>query len=368
MINEKKRKVQEEALEALRKNDFCGMVILPTGTGKTWVLIEALKEIYEEGMSVLYACNSIRLRDEEFNNELRKWNGDAYSEKIQKECYATTYKYSGNYWDVLLADEADYALTPEYSKLFLNNKFKHIILVSATLDSKKVKLARSIAPIVYKKNVKEVEENKIVNKAKFIILPYILNDKENKRYLAYNKRFGTLMYLPPDKNRDDRLRALSFDRMHFMSNLDSSIVIVKRAIDDMLRSNKNRKFLIFCASNKQADKFGYSYHTANEDIDSLNRFNRGDINTLAVCGKIDRGVNLDGVNVIILESFTRSETKMIQRVGRGKRLDVDEILYVIIPLPYFKRGKRTEPTIAKRWIEAAGKNIGIENAIYHYLK
>ena len=45
-INEVKRKIQEEALDALEKNNYNGIVLLPTGVGKTWVLIEALKSDY----------------------------------------------------------------------------------------------------------------------------------------------------------------------------------------------------------------------------------------------------------------------------------------------------------------------------------
>jgi superfamily II DNA or RNA helicase len=78
MINEERRKIQMEALDALEANNYNGAIILPTGTGKSYVLIEALKRLYKQGMSVLYTCDSQRLRDSDFDKELEKWDASEY--------------------------------------------------------------------------------------------------------------------------------------------------------------------------------------------------------------------------------------------------------------------------------------------------
>lgn len=375
VINEERLKIQNEAVEALRKAHWKGIVIMPTGTGKSYVLIEALKALYKEGMSILYTCDSKRLRDEDFNKELDKWGASAYSDVIQKECYATAYRFKGRHFNILLADEGDYAMTPEYSKLFFNNTFDYIIIVSATMDSDKWKdYAKKICPVVYKKQVKDIEDEKVVNKTEFILVPYSLNKKENEQYLVYNERFSRLLNEVSTKRKKNfngkQLEWLMIERKHFLSGLDSSIYICRRLLSEFLLMHPGCKTLIFCGLNNQADRVcEYSHHSLSEELGNLEKFSSGEIDRLSVCGKINRGVNLEGVNVIIMESMSRSETFMIQKTGRGKRLGVDDTLYVYIPIPYFRDSKgHLRPTIVKRWVEQAGRNMGIEKAKTHVLK
>jgi len=364
MINEEKLKIQREAIEALRLNSFTGIVILPTGTGKTYVLIEALKELYEKGMRVLYTCDSTRLRDNDFVEELKKWGASEYIDVIERQCYASAYKKNG---DVLLADEGDYALSPEYSKLFFNNKFKHIIFVTATLDTKKVSLAKKIAPVVYHKKLKEIEERKVVNKCQFVYVPFRLNDRENKRYVSYNKTFRNLLVQDRTSYITKQLENLQIQRQHFLAGLESSAYICKKLINEL---HTGSKILIFCGLTEQADKIcKWSYHAENEENENLDKFEKGEIPALAVCGKVNRGVNLTGVNTVIIESPKRSETLMVQRTGRGRRLDVDEILYVYLLIPYFQPefgGVRA--TIVLDWVKDAAKEMGIEEAKTHIVK
>lgn len=370
MIHEEKLKIQKEAFDALEKNNFRGIVILPTGTGKTYVLIQALRKLYKPGMRVLYTCDSKRLRDIGFNDELKKWDAGEFIDIIDRECYASAYKHMNEHYDILLADEGDYALTPEYSKLFFNNTFDHIIFVSATLDSSKVKYANKIAPVVYRKKIKEIEERKVVNKANFIYVPYRLNEKENKRYLQFNKRFRELLVQTRTPKIEKELDFLKIQRQHFLAGLESSVYICRKLMQELYDKDQNSRLLIFCGLNSQADKIcKYTYHTDTEHLKYLDKFNEEQINFLAVCGKINRGENLKKVNTIILENCKSSETLMIQRTGRGRRLKQDEILTVYLLIPYFKTAYGlVSPTIVLDWAQKAGKEMGIENAKTHILK
>lgn len=372
MINEERMKIQKEALDALREKNFQGIVILPTGTGKSYVLIEALRELYKPGMNVLYTCDSQRLRDTDFNKELDKWGASEYSDLIEKECYASAYKKEGQHYNILLADEGDYGLTPAYSKLFLNNTFDHIVFVSATLERAKRALAIQIAPIVYEKKMKEIEQREVVNKSQFYYVPYLLNEKENARYLKFNERFHHLLNEIQTPTQIKKLRFLTLERLHFLAGLESSAYICKRLIAELEQNAKN-KVLIFCNSTEQAGKVSeHSYHGKNQELNKLDEFNSNVVTKLAVCGKVDRGINLDGVNNIIMEFMTRSETKAIQKLGRGKRLKTDEILNVFFLVPYYKQFKMNRwnqyPTVVLKKIQEACRNLGIENAKTYIVK
>jgi superfamily II DNA or RNA helicase len=276
LINEEKAKIQAEAINALETNNFNGAVILPTGTGKTLVLIDCLKKLYKPGMRVLYSCDSQMLRDGGFDEELIKWDAKEFCDIIEKGCYAGLYKKEGEYYDILLADEGDYALTPEYSKLFLNNKFGHIIFVSATLEAKKRTLAREIVPIVYEKKIKEIEDKKVVNKANFILIPYLLNPSENRQYVAFNEKFVHLLR-EKDTTRSEKaqekikrdLEFLNLQRIHFLAKLDSSAYICRKLLGYLKENNPESKTLIFCGITEQADRIAPSFHSGNEEDDNL---------------------------------------------------------------------------------------------------
>jgi len=352
-MNEEKRKIQLEALAALEKNNYNGIVLIPTGGGKSYVLIESLRRLYKPGMKVLYTCDSRRLRDEDFNAELQKWGCGKYCDLIDRECYASACKKKEEHYDVLLADEGDASLSPIYANLYRNNTFTHIIFVSATLEANKRTMAKEIAPIIYEKKLKEIEEREVVNKSQLYYVPYRLSDKENNEYLKFNSRYTNLLKQPDSKNRAERLKFLTFERIHFLAGLESSVYICKKLLAE-LRQKANARILVFCASTDQADKIcEYSYHGKNEKDDNLNKFNNGEIQEAAVCGKINRGVNLNGVNHIIMESVTNSETRSTQQTGRGKRLPIDEILSIYFPVPYYTKpwAKNTPfPTIVLRKI------------------
>lgn len=379
LINEEKVKIQNEAFAALEANNFNGAVILPTGTGKTLVLINCFKALWQPGMRVLYTCDSKKLRDEGFDEELKKWGYEETCKLIEKQCYAGAYKKEGEYYDILLADEGDYALTPAYSKLFLNNKFKHIIFVSATLDAKKRKIAKDIVKVVYEKKIKEIEEKKVVNKANFFLVPYVLNATENRQYVEYNEKFSRLIMSKraatgkEAEKIDKALEFLTLSRIHFLANLDSSAYICRKLIALLDEENPENRVIVFCGLTDQADRIcKYSFHSGNETEGHFEKFEKGEINKIAVCSKVDRGINVKGVNKMILENYNSSETKLVQRTGRGRRLDVDKILDVYVLVPYFKRMRRgqlvTVPTIMDGWIKSAGRNLGIENAKTIYLK
>ena len=44
-MNEAKDLIQKEAIDALRKNNFNGLVLLPTGLGKGRILVESCLEL-----------------------------------------------------------------------------------------------------------------------------------------------------------------------------------------------------------------------------------------------------------------------------------------------------------------------------------
>lgn len=361
-VNEKRREIQQGAVEALARSNYYGQAILPTGTGKGWVMVECLKKLNPQGR-IWYLCDSTDNRDTTFRVELEKWGAADWIERIEFMCYQTACKLSEEEVELCLADESDAALTPVYSKSFTENKFKHLIMVSATLAGEKRSLAKSIAPIVFEKHLQEIESAGILNGARHYFVNFMLSEDENEQYLKYNAQFRNLLDDPSPRNKG-KLEMLQIQRKQFMSSLKSARNICRKLLGE-LYPDETRKILVFCGLSEQADAIcKYSYHSKSE-YNFLAPFDRGDIRVLSVVGKIDRGVNLDGVNTVIFESPVKSPTKYVQKTGRARRLPVEQTVDIFYLVPYYvTKWGRTEPTVVLKWIEQATEKLHIKAENY----
>lgn len=359
-MNEEKEKIQIEALNALREVDFNGGIILPTGTGKSKILIDSMIELNPS--TILYGCDNKRLRDVDFPLEVENWGAGYLLDSIDRKCYQSIYKLKDKDYDLFIMDEGDYALTPEYVKGLDNNNFKHILFASATLTDEKRKIIEEYVPIVYEKQVKEVEHHEVINKANLYFVNYMLNRHENNKYLNYNEVFKRILgnnYGRVDAYERGRLDAITRNRKLFLSSLDSAKDTCKKLIYKLYK-NENNKILVFCSLSNQADAIcKYSYHSKNsKDNPYLDLFNKGGLRVIAVIGKIDRGTNLIGVNNVIFESPDSSKTRMTQKSGRARRLDIDEVsdFYFLIPFYKDRRGQ-IQPTIVQKWVLNATRDF-----------
>lgn len=359
-MNEERQKIQKQALEALKENNYNGGIILPTGVGKSWILIQALLAL-KKVKSILYCCDNKKLRDEDFPNELKKWGAEKYLDYMDKLCYQSAYKLKGKKYDIVLLDEGDYMLTPKYIRLLINNTFKHIIFVSATLEDLKRGLLEEYIPIVFEKKMNEIEGTGIVNEAKGYFVNYILSPEENRKYLAYNEAFSRNLNVPHPKK--GVIESIQRNRKMFLGNLDSSLHQARQLANHLYKKHPHNKIIIFCNFAEQADRVcKFSFHSKNEK-DNLNLadFDEGKIRVLSVVGKIDRGINLKEVNHAIFESAGESKTKMTQKSGRLRRLEIDEHceLYFLIPFYKDRRGN-VKPTIIQKWVIQSTSDLGIK--------
>lgn len=356
-----KDKLLVEALTAVRKAAYEGIVLIGTGGGKGKLMVEVAKELNPK--TILYLCSSELLRDVTFKDELIKWDAAYLIPRIDFQCYQTARTWVGKQYDLLLADEFDFALTPEYIKGITNNKYDKRILVSATLDDAKLRMAKKIAPIIFERKSAELIETKVLNKVRFYFVNYNLTVQENAAYLAFNMRFKKLLNQFKTKQVEEQLEELQIQRKQWLSKLNSSMDVTKWLVANLQRKN-NDKILIFCGLSEQADRIcKHSYHSNNDEAWLLDAFDKGTIRMMAVVNKIDRGLNIDDIRNIIHESIGKSKTRLTQRTGRGMRLDPNDTLNVFFQVPYYKdKWGRRKATTVLNWIIESAKDMDLTNA------
>lgn len=374
-----REKIQQEAKEAFLESNRQSSIILPTGTGKSKVCIDILKYLQEEYnelepgyLRILLLTNSTDLRDSNWKKEFEKWDYDW--ELIQSECFQTAYKpgwQKDKSFDVIIYDEADFALTGEYQSVFhIPAKVK--LAMTGFITEEKELMLQQWLPIVYRANVEDLQQQNILNKSEFILLEYPLNmDKnierklktggtfktsENDEYKYWDKQFqqavivkssiekklrsgGGFVKYESDagwRGADFKFKMLAAKRKKVLHTLDSTIQVTKNLLTN-IHSVPNNKVIIFNTLTEQADKLPNPFHgKSEEDASGIESLNRGEINTLSVVKKLTRGVNLVGVNYLIRATYDGSETDFFQSHGRIMRLKPGEVAKYVILLPIYK--------------------------------
>lgn len=359
-------KMQDEAKAAVRAANYIASILVTVGGGKGKIMLDLAQELIKKFniKSILYVCDNRRLRDsatEGFPQEIEKWGTPELKKIIQCECYQTAYEWKDRKYDLILADEADFAMTPEYKKVFTNNKYRFKILVTGTLSPTKKKLLESIAPIVYRFTTTDAERRGIVNKTQYLMYNYKMTESESREYIKWTKAIGKAIAA---EKLPQQINFLLGKRKEVLYNLESSYRAVRKVMDWLWKRNKQTRLVVFCERTAQADRVcKHSYHGGNEKKDNLTKFQSGEISGISVVGKIKRGINLKNANTAIFEMLTgTSSTEFEQRNGRMKRLKTSEIATVIFLCPWYQtidsEGESIwKPTIVDQWIYKATCNL-----------
>jgi len=357
-------KMQNEAKAAIRSNKYIASVIITVGGGKGKIMLDIVKELMAVGKikSVLYLCDSRRLRDSEedgFPAEIEKWGDAKMKSMITLECYQTVRKWQDKHFDLLLADEVDFAMTTEYIKGIVNNKFTYKLLLSGTLSLEKKLVLEKIAPIVYRFQTVAAEDAGVINKSEYYIYNYKMNESECETYNKLTKKIGILAAAGATFDDKDYVFFIR-KRKQFVNSLDSSYLNCRKIMQWLWnRDNKNR-VVIFSELTSQADRLcKHSYHGQNEKDDNLSKFQSGEISAISVVAKIKRGINLKDANVALFEAFSGSSTEWEQRNGRMKRLALSKVATIIFMVPWTLDPKTRiwKPTVVQNWIDRATENI-----------
>lgn len=200
-----REEVQSEALKALQLYDYIGTIILGTGTGKTKVAIDAIKQGGFKNILITSPRTNLK---ENWRRELEKWglhsnelvflpegsrrDPDCYRFVMDKHsstfCFITTeniqtcYKWNVNElkkFDLIIFDEIHTMLTPEYSYPLRVAELFDIarIGLTATPDSyknHKYNMYEDLCPIRY--TYLEGAKDKIINDRFYFVYKYDLSN------------------------------------------------------------------------------------------------------------------------------------------------------------------------------------------------
>jgi superfamily II DNA or RNA helicase len=357
------RPYQHQAIAEWRQHERCGVVILPTGAGKSLV---AQMAIERTGRSTLVVVPTIDLMNQWYDLLLSSFQaeigliGGGYYEvgALTITTYASAFRFMerlGNQFGLLIFDECHHLPGSVYryaAELSIAPFRLGLTATPERADGEERSLNQLIGPILYRREAQEMAGEYLAD-YKVVRLNVRLSSEERALYQSERNIFRRFLN---DKGIDlsDLLGWQTFIKMSARSEEGRRAMLAYREskrvalgtdsklrvlADLLLRHNKERT-LIFTAENEMvyriSEKFlipAITHQTSiKERREWLEAFNQGDVLALATSKVLNEGVNIPKATVAIVLSGSGSTREHIQRLGRilRKQPDKEAILYEVI--------------------------------------
>ena len=359
----KLRDYQAEALVSWGENDKWGVLVLPTGSGKTLVGIRAIAGCNTPALVIVPTLDLLeqwkKQLEEAFSMEIGQLGG---GEKkilpITVSTYDSAYIHAetlGNRFGLLVFDEVHHLPAAGYRSIAEFSAAPYRLGLTATYereDELHSELNRLVGGKVYEKQISELTGGHL---APYIIkrIAIALTNEERKEYeqhysvfLNYLRKTGMIMKGPQDfqklvmkSGRDPEARKALLARnaaRDLAFNSDSKLEKLKK----ILETHKDDRVFIFTEHNRLVHLISREFlipaithrTPAKERSSILEKFRAGSYRAVVTSKVLDEGIDVPEANIGIIASGTGSKREYIQRLGRilRKKEGKEAILYEII--------------------------------------
>ncbi|BCL82900.1 DNA repair helicase [Ktedonobacteria bacterium brp13] len=372
------RPYQQEALASWQKAGSQGVVVLPTGAGKTFVAATAIHETRLWSLAVVPTIDLLQQWRAALSatlavptSEIGIFGG---GEKDIKPITVITYDSAALYprelWQfgLLIFDECHHLPAPSY-RLIAESAFTPFRLgLSATperSDMAHVELEELIGPEVYRRSPAELTEGRFLASYKEQSINIDLTPADEERYneqrriyRAFLQRRHIVIQSPEDfqqkviymSARDPEARAAMLawrEARDIAMNAPAKYETIERLLDE----HRNDLVILFSEYNYVVDEISrrfcipsITYKTPTEERRTiLERFRSGEYTKLVSGRVLNEGVDIPDCRVAIIVSGNSTKREYIQRLGRILRpKEGQATLYELVT------GNTTEEQIAKR--------------------
>ena len=345
------RDYQQEALEAWRDNDRQGSVILPTGSGKTFLAVQA---IADAGVSTLVVVPTIDLMNQ-WHATLTNAFGDQLPDgvgvlgggshnvtDITVTTYDSAYRYINEYGDqfgLLVVDEVHHLPAPTYQQIPEMTIAPYRLGLTATYeraDGAHEELEDLLGSVVYQEEVDELA-GEYLSEYETIHLGVELTEEEqttyDDEYQIYRDYVDNHDFdLWKESGYAEFLKRTSYDPQGRRALIAKQRAekIARTAekkldtLDNLLKRHYDDRTIIFTANNEFAYEISQEFvipcithQTETEErTEILDRFRTGEYSMLATSQVLDEGIDVPAANVGIILSGSASKRQYAQRLGR----------------------------------------------------
>ena len=357
---------QREALSAWWQAGGRGVVVLPTGTGKTFVAFLCIQKV---GRPTLIVTPYIEL--------MNQWYGqlkDSFGQEIGivgggyyefKPITVTTYDSAanhverwGNKFGLVVFDEAHHLPGPTYSMAAIGGLAPFRLGLTATperADGGEMMFPELVGPIAYRREITELSGDHLAP-YRTEVIPVDLTQEEADTYQhcrgVYSEYRQMLIGRGVNLGGDQGWRRFIFeagrtaDGRKALAAFREQKKIERSAsgkfdmLESLMRKHAGERMLIFTADNATVYQISRRYLVpaitaqtkTKERKQILERFHSGEYQTLVTCQVLNEGVDVPAAGVGVVLSGTGSIKENVQRLGRilRKYKEKQAILYELV--------------------------------------
>lgn len=379
------RSYQREAVDSWLRAGGRGIVVLPTGAGKTVVAFDAIAQL---GVRTLVVVPTIEL--------LRQWRAGIAEhlslplesvgivgggERHNGEITVITYDSAAmprrrlDRYGLLVFDEAHHLPAQSYHTIARKAAAPWRLGLSATLeraDGRHHELTELIGPLVYTRDAEELSAQKHIAAYRERRVYVDLTPEEEVRYEALMAEWR--WYLATRRSQlgngpgmfAELIRRSGFDpeaRRALRAHAEARLVALNAtakigAIEEVLRRHTGDKVIVFSEYVDMVDRISralllpaITYRTPPAERRAiLEGFRSGALTKLVTGRVLNEGVDVPDANVAIIASGSASMREYVQRLGRVLRPKPEEaLLYELISRRTTERNaaRRRRPTRRK---------------------
>jgi len=354
-----------EAIEIARKCKNLA-ILLPTGTGKTKIALEIIKDDYDLFNRKWLIVVAERAHKKNWIDDIHKHGFADLLQNITFICYASLKNYYDTIFDGVIYDESHRMSAPTYINVIKTINTKKNLFLTATMSPKEVDfISNSIGPITsFKYSLSDAIESNILPIPKIHLIPLELDNilKNNEIIINRGKEIDRreifcdyidnwLKFLSMYKDINLHIKCTELEKYSYLcSQIDyyqlqyyktyqlvlknkwlqmamqrkRFIAGLKTKYVKELISTYQDRFICFTGSINQCNELGAKSNIIHSKVSNsqkiIDNFNDKKINQLFVVDMLKEGINLVEANAIIvqLDSKSRSSLQMLGRTLRKK--------------------------------------------------
>jgi len=384
----KPRFYQQEALDAWVRNHRRGMVVLPTGTGKSFLAQLAIASANRSTLVVvptldLLAQWVLQLKNA-FGCPIGILGGGTHDiQDITVSTYDSallTMDAHGDRFGLLVVDECHHLPGPAYSQIARLCIAPYRLGLTATPERKDgldLEYAELLGPICYRKEITDLPQETVLSPYETIPVYTPLDEDEQALYqrerdiytgfvrknrISFSNNQGWHNFLMLCARSPEGHRA--FQAYMEQKRIARSPRSKFHMVAELLAAHRHDRIILFTADNATAYQLGNAFalpvithHTKSaERVDFLEAFRRGDYPVLVTSKVLNEGVDVPAANVGIVVSGSGSVREHVQRLGRilrpspGKTAVLYELVSEGTSETYISERRRMHPAYGNNMV------------------
>jgi len=354
---------QEAAVDAWWKSSGRGVVVLPTGAGKTFVAELAMVRARRSTLVVTPTLDLMQqwygVLGGDFGLEVGLLGGGYHEPRdVTVATYDSAYLHVerlGNRFGFVVFDECHHLPSPSYLLAAESSLAPYRLGLTATLereDGEERRLDAIVGPVVFRQEIRELA-GRYLAEYETVTLRVRLPDEERERYLRareiyrgflrkHDLRVGTprgwgLFLALSSQSEEGRRAFLAYREQKTVAQASGAKI---RALEHLLARHRGDRVIVFTSDNETVYRISRRFlipaithqTKVKERHAVLQAFNRGELPFLVTSKVLNEGVDVPEASVGVVLSGSGSVREHVQRLGRilrrreGKRATLYEIV------------------------------------------